>query len=131
MLPTRVLSPQYLFWLVVLCAAAAARRPRAALVLWCLGGPITQVIFPFRYNALRHLRVVEVGLLTVRNGLLVAAAVVLVRVLWTTRQELAEPGGDGRASPDPDDPGDPESGRSRRSRSGSSAGVAAGPDPAA
>ena len=133
MLPTRVLSPQYLFWLVALCAAAGARRTRPALVLWCLSGPVTQAIFPFRYNGLRHLRVFEVGLLTMRNALLVAAAVVLVRVLWSGREELAEPGGDGRAGlgPDPGDPGGDGGRAGRRRPSRPEAEVAAGPDPAA
>jgi hypothetical protein len=125
MLPTRVLSPQYLFWLVVLCAAAAlplGRGVRTAVALWCLSGPITQLIFPFRYNALRHLAPAEVGLLTVRNGLLVAAAVVLVRVLWTAPEPAAGGAGRGnglvstRPDPDPDGAGS-ERGRERESRS--------------
>jgi hypothetical protein len=82
MLPTRVLSPQYLLWLGILAAAVATPRARAAWVMWCLAGPVTQLIFPFRYNQLRLFHPLEVGMLTVRNALLVAAAVVLARALF-------------------------------------------------
>jgi hypothetical protein len=79
-LPTRVLSPQYLVWL---CA------PMAALVivlagrraLWTLvaAAVVSQVIFPFRYSQLRRLYPFDVGLLTLRNLLLVVACVLVVR----------------------------------------------------
>lgn len=80
MLPTRVLSPQYLIWLMpVVAALAVQRRARWALGSLAVAGIVTQAIFPFRYTQLRNLQGFEIGLLTVRNLLLVATAVVLVR----------------------------------------------------
>jgi Glycosyltransferase family 87 len=79
-LPTRVLSPQYLLWLcapmVGLAAVLAGRRALWTLVAAAL---VSQVVFPFRYTQLRRLYPFDVGLLTLRNLLLVAACVLVVR----------------------------------------------------
>ena len=80
MLPTRVLSPQYLVWLcapmAALAAVLAGRRALWALVAAAL---VSQVIFPFRYSQLRRLYPFDVGLLTLRNLLLIVACVLVVR----------------------------------------------------
>jgi Glycosyltransferase family 87 len=79
-LPTRVLSPQYLVWLcapmVALVTVLAGRR-----ALWTLvaAAVVSQVIFPFRYSQLRRLYPFDVGLLTLRNLLLVVACALVVR----------------------------------------------------
>jgi hypothetical protein len=79
-LPTRVLSPQYLVWLcapmVALAVGLAGRR-----ALWTLAAAavVSQVIFPFRYSQLRRLEPFDVGLLTLRNLLLIVACVLVVR----------------------------------------------------
>jgi hypothetical protein len=79
-LPTRVLSPQYLVWLcapmVALVVGLAGRR-----ALWTLAAAavVSQVIFPFRYSQLRRLEPSDVGLLTLRNLLLIVACVLVVR----------------------------------------------------
>ena len=79
-LPTRVLSPQYLVWLcapmAALVALLAGRRALWALVAAAL---VSQVIFPFRYSQLRRLYSFDVGLLTLRNLLLIVACVLVVR----------------------------------------------------
>jgi hypothetical protein len=79
-LPTRVLSPQYLVWLcapmVALAGVLAGRRALWTLVAAAL---VSQVIFPFRYTQLRRLYPFDVGLLTLRNLLLVVACVLVVR----------------------------------------------------
>jgi hypothetical protein len=79
-LPTRVLSPQYLVWLcapmVALVVVLAGRRALWTLVAAAL---VSQVIFPFRYSQLRRLYPFDVGLLTLRNLLLVVACVLVVR----------------------------------------------------
>jgi hypothetical protein len=79
-LPSRVLSPQYLVWLcapmVGLAAVLAGRRALWTLVVAAV---VSQVIFPFRYTQLRRLYPFDVGLLTLRNLLLVAACVLVVR----------------------------------------------------
>jgi hypothetical protein len=79
-LPTRVLSPQYLVWLcapmAALAAVAAGRRALWVLVAAAL---VSQVIFPFRYTQLRRLYPFDIGLLTLRNLLLVVACALVVR----------------------------------------------------
>jgi len=79
-LPSRVLSPQYLVWLcapmVALVTVLAGRRALWTLVAAAL---VSQVIFPFRYSQLRRLDPFDVGLLTLRNLLLVVACVLVVR----------------------------------------------------
>jgi hypothetical protein len=79
-LPTRVLSPQYLVWLcapmVGLAAVLAGRR-----ALWTLvaAAVVSQVIFPFRYTQLRRLYPFDIGLLTLRNLLLVLACALVIQ----------------------------------------------------
>ena len=79
-LPTRVLSPQYLVWLcapmVGLAAVLAGRRALCTLVAAAL---VSQVVFPFRYTQLRRLYPFDIGLLTLRNLLLVVACVLVVQ----------------------------------------------------
>jgi Glycosyltransferase family 87 len=78
-LPTRVLSPQYLVWLcapmVGLALVPAGRRALCALVAAAL---VSQVVFPFRYTQLRRLYPLDVGLLTLRNLLLVVACALVI-----------------------------------------------------
>jgi hypothetical protein len=79
-LPSRVLSPQYLVWLcapmVGLALFLAGRRALWTLVAAAL---VSQVVFPFRYTQLRRLYPLDIGLLTLRNLLLVAACVLVVQ----------------------------------------------------
>ena len=81
-LPTRVLSPQYLVWLFAPMAGLAERR-LGRRALWVLGTAalLSQVIFPFRYTQLRHLAAFDVGLLATRNLLLVWCCALVVRAL--------------------------------------------------
>src|SRR6266516_1783020 len=81
MLPARVLSPQYLVWIAALLAGLAdRRRARPALLALVAAAAATQVIYPFRYPQLIRFDAVDIGLLTVRNLLLVAITAVVV---WT------------------------------------------------
>ena len=79
-LPTRVLSPQYLVWLCApmagLAAVLAGRRALWTLVAAAL---VSQVVFPFRYTQLRRLYPLDIGLLTLRNLLLLATCALVVR----------------------------------------------------
>jgi hypothetical protein len=79
-LPTRVLSPQYLVWLAAPVAGLADRLP-GRRAIWTLVGAavLSQVEFPFRYTQLRHLNWLDVGVLTCRNLLLVVVCVLVVR----------------------------------------------------
>jgi hypothetical protein len=79
-LPTRVLSPQYLVWLCApMAALAAGLAGRRALWTLVAAAVVSQVIFPFRYSQLRRLYPFDVGLLTLRNLLLIAACLLVVR----------------------------------------------------
>jgi hypothetical protein len=79
-LPTRVLSPQYLVWLCApMAALAGILAGRRALWVLAAAAVVSQVIFPFRYTQLRRLYPFDVGLLTLRNLLLVVACVLVVR----------------------------------------------------
>jgi hypothetical protein len=62
--------------MVGLAAVLAGRRALWTLVAAAL---VSQVVFPFRYTQLRRLYPFDVGLLTLRNLLLVAACVLVVR----------------------------------------------------
>jgi hypothetical protein len=78
----RVLSPQYLIWLVALAAGAAAahvveRRTMAVLLTAIL---LTHIEFPFRFFDLLSGEPVSLGVLTVRNVCLIALALFAVRV---------------------------------------------------
>jgi hypothetical protein len=82
MLPTRVLSPQYLVWVCAPLVGLAERRPgRRALWLLAAAAVLSQVIFPFRYQQLQDLAAFDVTLLATRNLLLVAVGVLTVRAL--------------------------------------------------
>ncbi|MFB7861860.1 glycosyltransferase 87 family protein [Streptomyces sp. NPDC056069] len=89
---SRVISPQYMIWLVGLAAvclvyrASRMRRP-AYLVLWATA--VTQFEFPVWFSHVSHSDPLGIALLLVRNGLLVAASVSACRILW--RQTVTEP----------------------------------------
>ncbi|HZD68762.1 MAG TPA: glycosyltransferase 87 family protein [Actinomycetes bacterium] len=91
-LPTRVLSPQYLVWLVAPVAGLAGRH-LGRRALWALAGAavLSQVEFPFRYSQLRHLDWVDIGVLSCRNLLLIVACVLVVRAFWGGRPALPAP----------------------------------------
>src|SRR6266508_1073032 len=66
-LPTRVLSPQYLVWLAAPVAGLADRRlGRRAMWTLAAAAVLSQLEFPFRYSQLRHLDWVAASVLTVR-----------------------------------------------------------------
>ncbi|MET9990224.1 glycosyltransferase family 87 protein [Streptomyces mutabilis] len=82
---SRVISPQYLVWLVGLaavcgCFRTSRMRGPAALVL--VASLVTVLEFPLYFAQVVASDPFGVALLFVRNGLLVAAALVAARVLW-------------------------------------------------
>ncbi|MEU8518619.1 glycosyltransferase family 87 protein [Streptomyces sp. NBC_01216] len=89
---SRVISPQYMIWLLGLAAvclayrASGMRRP-AHLVVWAAA--VTQFEFPVWFTHVSHSDPLGIALLLVRNGLLVAACLSACRVLW--RQTVTEP----------------------------------------
>jgi hypothetical protein len=88
-LPTRVLSPQYLVWLAA-PVAGLADRPLGRRALWTLAGAavLSQLEFPFRYTQLRHLHWFDISVLTCRNLLLIAAAILVVRAFHSGPAEV-------------------------------------------
>lgn len=82
---SRVLSPQYLVWLLGVAAVCLTRRDTlmrtpAWLVLGAVS--VTQLIFPLFYHSLRHGQVYSGLILLGRNAVLVAAALLALRALW-------------------------------------------------
>ncbi|MFB7374734.1 glycosyltransferase 87 family protein [Streptomyces sp. NPDC056222] len=89
---SRVISPQYMIWLIGLaavCLAYRASRMRqpAHLVVWATA--VTQFEFPVWFSHVTDSDPLGIGLLLIRNGLLVAASVSACRILW--RQTVTEP----------------------------------------
>lgn len=89
---SRVISPQYMIWLVGLAAVClvyrASRMTRPAhLVIWATA--VTQFEFPVWFSHVTDSDPLGIGLLLIRNGLLVAASVSACRILW--RQTVTEP----------------------------------------
>jgi hypothetical protein len=86
----KVLSPQYLLWLVPLVALVVGRSPPKlavpAVLLAALG--LTHAVYPNRYDELIRLDTGPIVLLLVRNALLIALAAALVARLQ--RESVAE-----------------------------------------
>ena len=82
---SRVLSPQYLVWLVGLAAVCllrtgtSQRRPAVLVLAAC---PLTMAVFPFLGRDLVHGSIPATLLLTARDLLLLAAALLSARRLW-------------------------------------------------
>ena len=99
---SRVISPQYLLWLVGLAAVCLVFRDSdmalpAGLVL--LATAVTQAEFPFGFSHVVASDATGVALMAARNGLLVAATLTACRRLW--RRTVP---GDGAGPPRPADP---------------------------
>jgi hypothetical protein len=81
----RVLSPQYLVWLLGVAAVCLARRETLMRTpAWLVLGAssVTQLIFPLFYHSLRGGQIYSGLILLGRNGALVVAAVLALRALW-------------------------------------------------
>lgn len=81
---SKVLSPQYLVWVVGLGAATLLGtdpRHRAAVVLVIVAAALTQGVFPGTYLSLVHARLAAVLLLAVRNTILLTALLLVLRRL--------------------------------------------------
>ncbi|MEU9621503.1 MULTISPECIES: glycosyltransferase 87 family protein [unclassified Streptomyces] len=95
---SRVLSPQYLLWLVGLAAVCLVFRESrivlpTGLVLLATG--FTQWEFPFGFVHVVSSDATGVTLLLLRNGLLVAATLIACRRLWRRTVSGAPRGGGG------------------------------------
>ncbi|NEC82705.1 hypothetical protein G3I38_26570, partial [Streptomyces sp. SID7958] len=83
---SRVISPQYMVWLVGLAAvclgfrASRMRLPAGLVLAACL---VTVLEFPVWFAHVVASDRLGIGLLAVRNGLLVAATLLAARALWS------------------------------------------------
>ncbi|MFF0448443.1 glycosyltransferase 87 family protein [Streptomyces sp. NPDC004609] len=93
---SRVISPQYVLWLVGLAAVCLAfRASRMALPSWLVlaAAGVTVLGFPVWFAHVVSSDALGVSLLLVRNGLLVAATVVACARLWRTTVRADLPSG--------------------------------------
>ncbi|MGW6059401.1 glycosyltransferase 87 family protein [Streptomyces sp. NPDC055189] len=96
---SRVISPQYLLWLVgvaAVCLAFRASRMVLPARLVLAATFVTFLEFPVWFSHVVASDPLGIALLLVRNGLLVAAALLACRNLW--RQTVSEPRARERAS---------------------------------
>ncbi|MER6095423.1 glycosyltransferase family 87 protein [Streptomyces sp. NPDC001728] len=89
---SRVLSPQYMLWLVGLAAVCLAYRSSRMqrpvhLIVWATA--VTQFEFPVWFSHVTRSDPLGIALLFTRNGLLIAATLIACRILW--RQTVTEP----------------------------------------
>lgn len=94
---SRVISPQYLVWLIGLaavCRCFRASRMRVPVALVLAASPVTVLEFPVWFGHVVASDPLGIVLLFLRNGLLVAAAVLAARALW--RDTVPRGGADGR-----------------------------------
>jgi hypothetical protein len=75
---SKVLSPQYLVWLLPLILAAALRRGRWTLTLTLVAFGLTQILYPYAFGALARLQTWSFALVLARNLLLMALAAVIL-----------------------------------------------------
>ncbi|WP_101257629.1 glycosyltransferase 87 family protein [Streptomyces barkulensis] len=115
---SRVISPQYMVWLVGLaavCVTLRTGRQGLPAVLVVVATGVTLLEFPLNFGSVVASDALGVTLLVVRNGLLVAAAVLACARLWRTtvteplRRTERAPGND----EDSEDGGDGGDGRGR------------------
>ncbi|MGW0129861.1 hypothetical protein [Streptomyces sp. NPDC003299] len=102
---SRVLSPQYLIWLLGLSAACLAARhtvQRPVTVLIALAAVASIVVYPVLYRDVILGTTTGAVLMLVRNGLLVTAAVWSFVRLWRATRPAPDPAPvpDTRRSPD-------------------------------
>ncbi|MEU1780611.1 MULTISPECIES: glycosyltransferase family 87 protein [Streptomyces] len=82
---SRVISPQYMIWLIGLaavCVTMGTPRQRLPILLVLMAAPLTQLEFPIWFSHVVASDKLGVATLTLRNGLLVAATVVACSRLW-------------------------------------------------
>jgi hypothetical protein len=85
----KVGSPQFVLWLaapIVLGVATRGREFRTFAVLGLVIAALTQLIYPFGYDALLRLNPAMLLVLTARNVLLVVVFALAVRSLWRLRR---------------------------------------------
>ncbi|MDI3403069.1 glycosyltransferase family 87 protein [Streptomyces cavernicola] len=101
---SRVISPQYLLWLVGLaavCLSYGAGRMRRPALLTLAATGVTFLEFPVWFSHVVEGDALGVSLLLVRNGLLVAATVTACLALWRRTVTEVPPAGPHRVPEQP------------------------------
>lgn len=83
----KVLSPQYMLWLAPLAALAFAWRLHALAAALAVAAILTKIEFPAHYAGLVELDPLPVALVALRNAVLLAAVLLALRALRTSRQQ--------------------------------------------
>jgi len=83
----KVLSPQYMLWLVPLGALAFAWRLHALAAATAAAAVLTQIEFPARYFDLVDREPFPVAVIAVRNLVLVAVVLLALRALGSAREQ--------------------------------------------
>ncbi|MHC5903416.1 glycosyltransferase 87 family protein [Streptomyces sp. S6] len=93
-LSSRVISPQYLLWLlgtVAVCLCFRATRMTLPAVLVVAASAVTVLEFPVYFEDVVHSTPLGVALVLLRNGLLLAAAVTACARLWRSTAPRPKP----------------------------------------
>ncbi|GHH94715.1 glycosyltransferase family 87 protein [Streptomyces capillispiralis] len=91
---SRVISPQYMVWLVGLaavCLCFRGSRMRLPVALVLVASFVTVLEFPLWFAHVVASDPLGIGLLVLRNGLLVAASLLAARRLWSATVPLPAP----------------------------------------
>jgi Glycosyltransferase family 87 len=78
MVANKVLSPQYVIWLLPFMAAIGGRVGRVARPLFLITCVVNFAVYPWSYLGLEHFQPLAIAILTARNGLLAALLCVLL-----------------------------------------------------
>ncbi|WP_234334930.1 glycosyltransferase 87 family protein [Streptomyces sp. NRRL S-118] len=84
---SRVISPQYMVWLVGLaavCLTSRHTRQRPVALLLLPAAALSALAYPVLYDEVIAVTPLGCGVVAARNGLLVAAALLSCRRLWTS-----------------------------------------------
>jgi uncharacterized membrane protein len=73
----RVFSPQYMIWLIPLVVLIPGQIGRRTIALFLATLVMTQVIFPYGYDQLRHQTLLGITLISVRNLLFIAVTILI------------------------------------------------------
>ncbi|TDT36332.1 uncharacterized protein DUF2029 [Streptomyces sp. BK208] len=95
---SRVISPQYLVWLIgvgAVCRCFRESRMRVPVTLVLVASLVTLLEFPLLFGDVVTSTPLGITLLAVRNVLLVAATLVGARALWRDTVRLGRPDGAG------------------------------------
>jgi hypothetical protein len=82
---SKVFSPQYLVWLTPLLALVEQHRQALVVTLFAILGILTVFVYPFHYQGLLAREAIPIVALTLRNGLIVTVAILLMRDVRVAR----------------------------------------------